>query len=87
VKSYCPTQLARNELFSSPGCQSKGLNQHATPHGNLSPANHGSQTVRAFIPLPPARPPLVIDGELFEEHVAATLQSYAYSSLRSPFPV
>jgi hypothetical protein len=87
VKSSCPTQLARNELFTNPGCQSKGLDQHATPHGNLSPANHGSQTFRAFIPHPPAQPPHVIDSELFEEHVAATLQSYASPSPRSPFPV
>lgn len=35
----------------------------------------GGETVRAFIPhpLPPAQPPLVIDGELSEKHVAAMI--------------
>ncbi|MFM8224440.1 MAG: Fic family protein, partial [Planctomycetaceae bacterium] len=35
----------------------------------------GGELVRAFLPypLPPAQPPLVIDGELFEKHLAATI--------------
>ena len=35
----------------------------------------GGETVRAFIPhpLPPVNPPLVIEGELLDRHVAATI--------------
>ena len=35
----------------------------------------GGETIRAFVPhpLPPANPPLVIEGELLDRHVAATI--------------
>jgi Fic family protein len=43
--------------------------------GTYRQQTKGGETVRAFVPhpLPPERPPLVVEGELFAKHVAATI--------------
>lgn len=50
----------------------------------------GGEVVRAFVPhpLPPAKPPLVIEGSLSDKHIAATIaiQRLSVAGMTVPSP-